>query len=61
MNVPPRPRATDDETRMPDGRYAGLTFTEIDALPGGRKYLQVIAKREGRFREVASQYLAALQ
>ena len=61
MNVPPPPQEKNSAVRKSEGRYAGMTIGEIDAVPGGRKYLEVIANRDGSFREVASLYLAALQ
>lgn len=60
----PRPRrpkpmeaAERDAFRFRFGRHAGKTFAEVDAAPGGRRYLEWIRSTNDRLRDAVAAYL----
>lgn len=58
-NAPPEP--VDDRPRMSSGRFAGMTFDEIENQRHGRKYLEHLVKTKGEHSEAAERHLAASQ
>ena len=46
---------------MSGGRFAGMTFDEIEKEKHGRKYLEHLVKTKGEHCEAVSRHLAASQ
>lgn len=63
VDAPRRPRATaapthdGEEFRFQFGRFAGLTFAEVDAEPNGRRYLEHLRSTNERLRDRIAAYL----
>ncbi len=50
---------TSTEFRFQHGRFAGMTFAEVDAEPNGRKYLEIMQGSNEKLRDRITAYLAA--
>lgn len=49
-----------DEFRFQFGRFKGMTFSETDAEPNGRKYLEVIRDTNEKLRGRIEAYLSTI-
>jgi len=53
----PNPQPATGEFRFQFGRFKGLTFAEADALPNGRRYLEVTRDTNEKLKERIEEYL----
>jgi len=47
--------------RMETGRFAGMTFAEIEKPPNGRRYIEYLKENDSTLSEAAKRHLAASQ
>ena len=47
--------------RMESGRFAGMTFAEIEMEPNGRRYIEYLKENDSSLSEAAKRHLAASQ
>jgi len=59
FNAPPPPG--EQAERMKTGRFAGMTFAEIEKQPNGRRYIEYLKENDSELSEAVSRYLAASQ
>ena len=57
--APPRPQPSDGtDFRFQFGRFKGMTLAEADALPNGRRYLEVMRDTNEKLKERITEYLS---
>jgi hypothetical protein len=56
---PPQPTNSGD-FRFQYGRFKGMTLSEADAAPNGRRYLEVLRDTNEKLRERITEYLATV-
>lgn len=54
------PPAERNEFRFRFGRFAGLTLSEADGQPNGRRYLELLRDTNEKLRDRIAEYLAAV-
>lgn len=60
VDLVPGPEQDDPEFRFQFGRFKGLTFSQADAEPSGRRYLEHLRDTNEKLRSRIEAYLAKL-